>query len=65
MEYIAGPVVAMLISLGYTEFRLKKSKQEVVDNTAKLEVELSRKLMGALYPVSQSLKELQSFTGIR
>ena len=65
MEYIAGPVVAMLISLGYTEFRLKKSKQEAVENIGKLEVELSRKLMGAMYPVSQSLKELQSFTGIR
>tara|TARA_Y100000996_G_C21989894_1_gene424148 strand:- start:51 stop:248 length:198 start_codon:yes stop_codon:yes gene_type:complete len=65
MEYIAGPVVAMLISLGYTEFKMKKLKQEAIDNTAKLEVELSRKVMGALYPVSKSLKELQTFTGIR
>tara|TARA_Y100000816_G_C25557273_1_gene301232 strand:+ start:181 stop:429 length:249 start_codon:yes stop_codon:yes gene_type:complete len=82
MEYVVGPLLTMLISLGYTQMRHKdcKAKQllieEKIENVevslletqtklANYDTELARKVVGAVIPLSKSLKDLKEFTGMQ
>ena len=68
MEYILGPVLAIAMSFGYTEVRMRKHQKEyesLVARVDQMESGLSRQMLGAMLPISKSLKELQEFTGIR
>ena len=68
MEYILGPVLAIAMSFGYTEVRMRKHQKEyeaLVSRVETMEKGLSRQMLAAMMPISKSLKELQDFTGIR
>jgi hypothetical protein len=68
MEYILGPALAAAVSLGFTQFKLKKQSEEykaLKAQVEKVDVELGRKMLGAMLPMSKSIKELQEFTGMR
>ena len=89
MEYIAGPLLAVLISLGFTQVRTKKIEEEQqtletrieeveleatkLNNTmltvsgkmAEFDTDIARKVVGAVVPLSKSLKDLKEFTGMQ
>ncbi len=68
MESLIGAVVAIAMSFGYTEIKMRKHQKqynELVSRVDIMEQNLSRQVFTAMLPVSKSIKELQEFTGIR
>jgi hypothetical protein len=68
MEYIFGPALALAVSLGFTQFKMKKHMKEYEALKAEVEqvdTDLGRKMLGAMVPMSNSIKQLQEFTGMR
>ena len=75
MEALIGPVVAIVISLGYTETRMRKCRKEqaahlddykaLVERVDSFETNLGRNMLGAMVPMSKSIKELQETVGLR
>ena len=76
METLIGPVVAIVISLGYTEARQRKCRsaqaahieeyKALVERVDGFETNLGRNMLGAMVPMSKSIKELQEETvGLR
>jgi len=75
IEYVVGPLAAVLISLKFTNHRVKKQADriteqeqmigrlvEVVEATDK---ETLRKMMVILTPMSKAVKQLQTEVGIQ
>lgn len=68
MESLIGAVVAIAMSFGYTEIKMRKHQKEyneLVSRVDTMEQNLGRQVFAAMLPVSKSIKELQEFTGIR
>ena len=68
MEAILGSVVAIALSFGYTEIKMKKHQKEYKELKERVDVmeqNLGRNMLAAMMPMSNSIKELQAFTGIR
>ena len=76
MEALIGPVVAVVISLGYTELKSRKHHHDeysahlkdyeaLVERVDNMETNLGRNMLGAMVPMSKSIKELQEQVGIR
>ena len=75
MEALIGPVVAVVISLSYTELKSRKLRQSgsahikdyeaLVERVESMETNLGRNMLGAMVPMSKSIKELQETVGLR
>ena len=75
MEYLLGPIVAIGLSLGYTELKLRKhskvhqekikEQQELIERVNTMEGNLGRNMLSAMVPMSKSIKELQELVGTR
>tara|TARA_X000001382_G_scaffold59882_1_gene41205 strand:- start:166 stop:372 length:207 start_codon:yes stop_codon:yes gene_type:complete len=68
MEYIFGPALVLAVSLGFTEFKMKKHQkeyQQLVERVEAIDKDLGRQMLGAMVPMSRSIKELQELVGTR
>jgi hypothetical protein len=68
MESLIGAVVAVAMSFGYTEIKMRKHQKEykqLVERVDVMEQNLGRNMLAAMMPMSKSIKDLQEFTGIR
>jgi hypothetical protein len=68
MEAIIGTVVAIAMSFGYTEVKMRKHQKEyktLVERVDVMEQNLGRNMLGAMMPMSKSIKELQEAIGVR
>ena len=68
MEGLIGAVVAVAMSFGYTEIKMRKHQKEYNELVARVDVmeqNLGRNMLAAMMPITKSVKELQEFTGIR
>ena len=75
MDFIYGPIVAMLLSLGYTQLVVKRIDAKATDHQQRLEVlekkaveeepETTRKIVTAMMPVVQAVKSLQETVGVK
>ena len=68
MEGLIGAVVAVAMSFGYTEIKMRKHQKEyeaLVSRVDVMEQNLGRNMLGAMMPISKAVKELQEFTGIK
>ena len=75
IEYVVGPLVAALISLKFTDYRVKKQAETLAaqeENMAKVikliekkDQETLRKTMVLLTPMSKAVKQLQEEIGVQ
>jgi len=75
MEYIVGPLLALIISGGYTKVSLNKKTEEIEVYKARIEKvekvvealdkETLRKMLVTVQPVAKAVKELQEAVGIQ
>jgi len=68
MEAIIGTIVAVAMSFGYTEVKMRKHHKEYTALVARVDVmeqNLGRNMLGAMMPMSKSIKELQEAIGVR
>ena len=68
MEALLGTVVAIAMSLGYTEVKMRKHNKEytaLVERVDVMEQNLGRNMLSAMVPMSRAIKELQETVGGR
>ena len=75
IEYVVGPLVAALISLKFTDYRVKKQAEKIADQeqtigrvvkiVEAMDKETLRKMMVILTPMSKAVKQLQDEVGIQ
>lgn len=79
MEYIVGPVVALLISLKFTDVRVKARAEKHLDDHDALkqhielvekrvnviDTEVPKKLIVTLAPIAKAVGELQEQIGVK
>ena len=68
MEGFIGSIVAVALSFGYTEMKLRKQRKDFADHIERvnaMEQTHARNMIASMMPITKSVKELQEFTGIR
>ena len=68
MEAIVGSVVAILVSFGYTEVKIRKHQKEytaLVERVDVMEQNLGRNMLASMVPMSKAVRELQETVGLR
>ena len=68
MEALLGTVVAIAMSFGYTEVKMRKHQKEytaLVERVDVMEQNLGRNMLSAMVPMSRAIKELQETVGGR
>lgn len=75
IEYVVGPLVAALISLKFTDYRVNKQAKKIADQeqtigrvvkvVEAMDKETLRKMMVILTPMSKAVKQLQDEVGIQ
>jgi len=75
IEYVVGPLVAALISLKFTNYRVNNQAKKIADQEQTIgrvvkvleamDKETLRKMMVILTPMSKAVKQLQDEVGIQ
>ncbi len=68
MEGLIGAAVALALSLGFTEIKMRRHIEEyddLVERVDSMEQNLGRNMIAAMMPMTKSIKELQDFTGMK
>jgi len=68
MEALLGTVVAIAMSFGFTEIKMRKHNKEYTALVARVDVmeqNLGRNMLSAMIPMSKAIKELQETVGGR
>jgi len=74
IEYIVGPILALLLSMKFTTFKNKEQEKVVASLQAKVEVlekssqqleeELPKKVMATMLPVAKAVQKLNQQVGL-
>ncbi len=74
VEYIVGPVLALLVSLKFSDMQLKKQNEKINAATAQVEAirkeisqfetEVPKKLMATVLPVAKAVQKLNQQVGL-
>jgi len=72
MEYIAGPIIALLLGMKFTDWKVKamQSKVEEISKTCEERVletntNTSKAIVATLTPVARAIKQLNEQVGIQ
>lgn len=74
IEYIVGPVLALLLGMKFTAFKNKEQQQTITElrekvellakDAQQLEVELPKKVMTTMLPVAKAVQKLNQQVGL-
>ena len=74
LEYIVGPVLAILVSLKFSDMQLKKQDEKIAAANARVEeirkeisefeTEVPKKLMATVLPVAKAVQKLNAEVGL-
>jgi len=71
MEFVAGPIVAVLLSLGFTQWKTKQQATQITEIEQRLEVvqkseeEMPKKVMATVMPIAKAVQRLNVEVGIK
>ena len=75
IEYIVGPVLALLLGMKFTDFKSKSQASKIQELEAKLELveskhsefanDVSTKVVSQMIPIVNQVKRINDFVGIR
>ena len=75
MEYVIGPVLALLLSMKFTAYKSKMNAEAIVQLEEKtkvvesqqdeMEKEIPKKMMATLLPVAKAVQKLNTQVGIK
>ena len=75
MEYVVGPVLALLVGMKFTHFSVQKKDEQIQELTARIEKaektvdiidkETLKKMMVTVSPVAKAVKQLQEAIGVQ
>ena len=67
LEYIVGPVLALLLGMKFTDFKTKEKDAKIVELESKIaliETETPKKMMASLMPVAKAVQKLNQEIGL-
>ena len=74
LEYLVGPVLALLVSMKFSDYKIKESEKTLNALQAKIELieknnetlqsELPKKVMATVLPVAQAVQKLNQQVGL-
>ncbi len=67
LEYVVGPVVALLLGMKFTDFKDKSKDVQIKALEAKVELlenEVPKKMMATLVPVAKAVQKLNQQVGL-
>ena len=67
LEYIVGPVLALLLGMKFTDFKSKAKDEKIVElenKIALIESETPKKMMATLMPVAKAVQKLNQQVGL-
>ena len=70
IEYIVGPVVALLLGMKFTDFKSKKQQETIVQLEAKVELlekseaETPKKIMATVAPIAMAIQKVNAQLGL-
>ena len=67
MEGIVGGIIALVMSLGYTEMTVRKHQKEfkeLVERVDVMEQNLGRNMLAAMMPMSKAIKDIKETVGM-
>ena len=74
MEYVLGPVLAVLVTLKFADFNIKKQTKvitaleekmlELEENAKVAEAEVPKKMMATLLPVAKAVNKINQQLGL-
>jgi len=67
LEYVIGPVVALLLGMKFTDFKDKSKNVQIKALEAKIELledEVPKKMMATLVPVAKAVQKLNQQVGL-
>jgi len=67
LEYIIGPVLALLIGMKFTDYKTKNKDAKIAELESKvalIETETPKKLMATLMPVAKAVQKLNQEVGL-
>jgi hypothetical protein len=67
LEYIIGPVLALLLGMKFTDFKTKEKDAKISELESKIELietETPKKMMATLVPVAKAVQKLNQQVGL-
>lgn len=70
LEYIVGPVVALLLGMKFTDIKSKKQQETIVqletkvELLEKLEAETPKKIMATVAPIAMAIQKVNAQLGL-
>jgi len=67
LEYIVGPVLALLLGMKFTDFKTKEKDAKISELENKIELietETPKKMMATLVPVAKAVQKLNQQVGL-
>ena len=74
VEYVVGPILALLVSMKFTDYKAKKSAEEVKMLREKIELvekrnvatenEMPKKVMATVLPLAKAVQKLNQQVGL-
>ena len=67
LEYIIGPVLALLLGMKFTDLKSKEKDAKIVELESKIaliETETPKKMMATLIPVAKAVQKLNQEVGL-
>ena len=72
VEYIVGPIVALLLGMKFTDYKVKEMQARVEEisktcdeRVTEMNTQTSKALIGTLTPVAKAIKQLNEQVGIQ
>ena len=74
LEYVVGPVLALLVGMKFSVYKTKEANKEIAElkekvvllekSTSTLENELPKKVMATMLPVAKAVQKLNQQVGL-
>jgi len=70
LEYIVGPVVALLLGMKFTDYKVKEKAEQLqelktrIEKIEERESELPKRIMATVMPVAQAVNKLNAQVGL-
>ncbi len=74
MEYVIGPVLALLLGMKFSDYKVKEAEETLKNMETKIELlqsklnsqeqELPKKVIATMIPIAKAVKELNQTVGI-
>ena len=67
LEYIVGPVLALLLGMKFTDMKAKEKDTQITELQNKIELlenEVPKKMMATLVPVAKAVQKLNQQVGL-